>query len=127
MDRPKYDLEDRLLAYAAGIIRLTDALPQSTAGRHVAHQLLRSGTSPLSNHGEAQGAESRDDFIHKMSVCLKELRESSRWLRLALRVPLADEPAEAERLLAETEELVRIFKASLRTATGRRGRENVER
>jgi four helix bundle protein len=101
-------------------------LPRSRAGVHVADQLLRSGTSPLSNHGEAQAAESRDDFVHKMSICLKELRESLRWLRLVIRVPLVEAPTEATRLLAETEELVRIFKSSIKTAKDN-GRKNVER
>ncbi len=82
----------------------------------MADQLLRSGTSPLSNHGEAQAAESRDDFIHKMSICLKEFRESLRWLRLTSRVPLVKDVTEANRLLTETEELVRIFKSSIKTA-----------
>src|SRR6266849_9332366 len=77
-----YDLEERLLDYAADIIRLTERLPNTRAGAHVGGQLLRSGTSPLSNHGEAQAAESVDDFIHKLSVCLKELKESRRRLRL---------------------------------------------
>ena len=72
----EYDLEDRLLDYAAQIIRLAESLPQTRAGNHVAGQLLRSGTSPLPNHGEAQAAESRKDFIHKLSICLKELKES---------------------------------------------------
>jgi len=82
----------------------------------VAGQLLRSGTSPLPNHGEAQAAESRDDFIHKMSICLKELRESRRWLRLILRVPLIREAPKVEELVAETEELIRIFAKSIKTA-----------
>jgi four helix bundle protein len=86
-----FDIEERLLNYAAEIIRLTEKLPSSRAGNHAAGQLLRSGTSPLPNHGEAQAAESRDDFIHKMSICLKELSESRRWLRLILRVPLTRE------------------------------------
>lgn len=80
--QPKYDLEERLLVYASRIVRLTDALPRTRAGAHVADQLLRSGTSPLSNHGEAQAAESVDDFIHKLSIGLKELKETRRWLRL---------------------------------------------
>ena len=70
------------------IIRLVDALPPTRAGRHVADQLLRCGTSPLGNHGEVQGAESRKDFIHKLRICFKELREARRWLRLVHRVPL---------------------------------------
>jgi len=119
MEQRRYDLEERLLDYAAAIIRLEERLPDSRAGNHIAGQLLRCGTSPLSNHGEAQAAESVDDFIHKMSVCLKELKESRRWLRLINRVPLL-RPTEVESVLAETEELVRIFAASLRTARRRK-------
>lgn len=111
-----FDLEERLLDYAAEIVRLTERLPHSRAGNHIAGQLLRSGTSPLPNHGEAQAAESRDDFIHKLSICLKELRESRRWLRLMLRVPLTREAKPVEALVSETEELIRIFHKSIRTA-----------
>jgi four helix bundle protein len=111
-----FDLEERLLDYAAEIVRLTERLPHSRAGNHVAGQLLRSGTSPLPNHGEAQAAESRDDFVHKLSICLKELRESRRWLRLILRFPITREPKLAETLVSETEELIRIFHKSIRTA-----------
>lgn len=120
MPERKYDLEERLLTYAADIIRLTDRMARSRAGVHIADQLLRSGTSPLSNHGEAQAAESRDDFIHKMSICLKELRESQRWLRLVILVPLVRDTSEATRLLSETDELVRIFRSSISTAKKRR-------
>jgi four helix bundle protein len=119
-DGTRFDLEDRLLEYAVRIIRLVDALPGSRAGRHVADQLLRCGTSPLANHGEVQGAESRKDFIHKLSVCLKEIRESKRWLRLVHRVPLVA-PAKVEPLLRETEELIKIFSASIRTAEKNKG------
>src|ERR1700712_3265100 len=79
---PRYDLEERLLDFAVRIVRLTSKLPRTRAGNHVARQFLRSGTSPLPNHGEAQAAESVADFVHKMKVCLKELRESRRWLTL---------------------------------------------
>lgn len=111
-----YDLEERLLNYAAEIVRLTERLPHSRAGNHVASQLLRSGTSPLPNHGEAQAAESRSDFIHKISICLKELRESRRWLRLILRIPLTREENKTQSLILETEELIRIFATSIKTA-----------
>ncbi len=113
-----FDLEERLLNYAAEIVRLTDQLPANRAGNHVASQLLRSGTSPLPNHGEAQGAESRADFVHKLSICLKELRESRRWLRLILRVPLIRDAVKVEALIGETEELIRIFAKSIKTAKG---------
>jgi four helix bundle protein len=112
----KYDLEERLLEFAARIIRLTDELPPTRAGNHVAGQMLRSGTSPLPNHGEAQAAESRDDFVHKMSICLKELRETRRWLRLIQRVPLVKKPELVTPLTEECEALIKIFAKSIRTA-----------
>lgn len=110
-----FDLEERLLEYAAAIIRLVERLPKNRAGNHVAGQLLRSGTSPLPNHGEAESAESPADFVHKLKICLKELRETKRWLLLVVRVPLLQE-GEAKSILAETIELIRIFRASIRTA-----------
>jgi four helix bundle protein len=116
----EYDLEDRLLEYAAQAIRLVGRIPRTPTGTHVAGQVLRSATSPLSNHGEAQAAESVDDFIHKLSVCLKELKETRRWLRLIKRVPLLKPESQVDAVLTETEELIRIFSASIRTAQKRR-------
>jgi four helix bundle protein len=116
----RFDLEERLLEYAVRIIRLVDALPATRAGRHVADQLMRCGTSPLANHGELQGAESRKDFIHKLGVCLKEIREARRWLRLVHRVPLLS-PSKVTPLIAETESLIKIFAASVRTAQKNKG------
>jgi len=115
-----FDLEDRLLDYASNIIRLVNKLPRSPAGNHVSNQLLRSGTSPLPNHGEAQAAESRNDFIHKLSISLKELKETRRWLRLVDRVPLIKPPSEVSPVLEETEELIRIFAKSIQTAKKRK-------
>jgi four helix bundle protein len=111
-----YDLEERLLDYSVRIIRLVEALPASRAGNHVAGQLLRSGTAPLPNYGEAQAAESPADFIHKLKICLKELRESFRWLRLVQRVPMVKPTSKVDALLNETEELIRIFVKSVQTA-----------
>ena len=116
MSAERYDLEERLLEYAARIIRLTEQMTRSPAGLHIAQHILRSGTSPLPNHGEAQAAESNRDFIHKLKICLKELRETHRWLRLIQRVPLLKKPERVEPLLQETHELTRIFVASLKTA-----------
>ncbi len=111
----KFDLEDRLVEYASSIIELTEALPGTRTGTHVAGQLLRSGTSPAPNYGEAQAAESRRDFVHKMGICLKELRESRIWLCiLQQRAMLKASVVEAS--LRETEELIRIFKSSIATA-----------
>ena len=112
----RYNLEDRLLDYAALIVKLTEHLPTTRAGNHIAGQLLRSGTSPLSNHGEAEAAESRQDFIHKLSISLKELRESRRWLRLIHKVMNVPSIPELATALTETDELIRIFSASIKTA-----------
>jgi len=117
-----YDLEERLLEFAARIIRMEEQLPGTRAGNHIAGQLLRSGTSPLPNHAESQAAESPDDFIHKLRICLKELRETKRWLQLVQRVPLVKQPARVDPLVAETDELIRIFVASIRTADRNRRR-----
>ena len=112
----KYDLEDRLLEYSAKIIKLTDRISNTRAGNHVAGQLLRSGTSPYPNHGEAQSAESAKDFIHKMHLCLKELRESQRWLKLIRKASLSKADELSNYLLHETEELIKIFVSSIKTA-----------
>ena len=89
----RFDLEERLLEFASAVIDLSEKLPNARAGNHVAGQMLRSGTSPYPNHGEAEDAESRDDFIHKLKICLKELRETRRWARLVRRKAWAkDDP-----------------------------------
>lgn len=113
---PEYDLEERLLDYAARIIRLSESVVPSRAGRHISDQFLRSGTSPFPNHGEAQAAESSADFVHKMKVCLDELRGTFRWLRLVQRVPLVKKPENVAPLLHETDELIAIFVTSIQTA-----------
>jgi four helix bundle protein len=120
MSERAFDLEDRLLDFAARIIRVSESMKPSPAGRHVGDQLLRSGTSPFANHGEAEGAESLNDFVHKLRICYKELRESRRWMRLAQRADLLDQPERLTPLLDEADELIRIFAASLRTAEKKR-------
>jgi len=111
-----YDLEDRLLEFASRVIDVSENLPKTRAGNHIAGQLLRSGTSPYGNHGEAQAPESMDDFIHKLKVCLKELRETRRWARLIERKNWLRGDAHIAFVLQEAEELIRIFKASVQTA-----------
>jgi four helix bundle protein len=111
----RFDLEDRLLEFSARIIRLVDTLPNTRAANHLAGQLLRSGTSPYGNHGEVEAAESRKDFIHKLKICLKELKETRRWLRLASKSSMIPAP-KMSAILNETEELIRIFFSSIRTA-----------
>jgi len=119
MATTEHNLEQKLLDYAAAIIKLAERMLRTRAGSHVSAQLLRSGTSPYFNHGEAQAAESPKDFIHKMRVCLKELRESKRARRLAHRANLVKPACGIEPALEETEELIRIFYTSIRTARRR--------
>ncbi len=119
-----YDLEQRLLDYAASIVRLVEEMPKTRAANHIGGQLLRSGTSPLLNHGEAQAAESPKDFIHKLKVCLKELRESQRSLRLIEKVPLHEDQDAVTSVLRETDELIRIFVAGIRTVAKSKTHEN---
>lgn len=111
-----YDLEDRLLEFSVLIIKIVEQLPNTRVGNHVAGQLLRSGTSPYPNHGEAQAAESVRDFVHKLRVSLKELRETQRWLKLIERVPLVKASKLLDDGLNESEELIRIFVTSIKTA-----------
>jgi four helix bundle protein len=112
----RYDLEERLLEFASAVIDVSEKLPKSRAGNHLAGQLLRAGTSPYGNHGEAQAPESADDFIHKMKICLKELRETFRWARLIDRKHWLGHDSQLTFVLREGDELIRIFKASIQTA-----------
>ena len=92
MTDQKFNLEERLLEFAVRVIRVTESMKRSPAGIYVADQLMRSAASPYGQHGEAEGAESRDDFIHKLRICYKELREARRWLRPVERTPLVAKP-----------------------------------
>jgi len=112
---PRFDLEDRLLEFSARIIRFVDALPNTRAANHVAGQLLRCGTSPYGNHGEVEAAESRKDFVHKLKICLKELKETRRWPRLVARSGMLP-ASRIDSICRETEELIKIFFSSIRTA-----------
>jgi four helix bundle protein len=116
MKRKAYDLEERLLEYSVKIIKIVEQLPNTRTANHVAGQLLKSGTSPYPNHGEAQAAESSKDFIHKLRISLKELREAQRWLKLIHRVPLVNKTKLLDGVLQETEQLIKIFVASIKTA-----------
>ncbi len=109
------DLEDRLIDFAVRIIKVVEAMPNTKAGNHIAGQLLRSGTSPAPNYGEALSAESRKDFIHKMKIALKELRESLVWLKVIERKPLCA-PDKVKNILKECNELIAIFTSSVKTA-----------
>ena len=112
----KFDLENRLLEFASAVIDLSERLPETRAGNHIAGQILRAGTYPFPNHGEAESAESREDFIHKLKICLKELRESRRWARLIQRKHWTQEDSPLLFVSSESDELIRIFMASIKTA-----------
>ena len=115
VDQRGEDLEDRLLEFASRIGKLVDALPDTRLGRHVAGQLVRSGTSPAPNYAEACAAESKQDFIHKLGIALKELRESRTWIKLILKSEML--PADRiEPLLDESNQLCNIIGKSVVTA-----------
>jgi len=115
-EKQEYDLEERLIDFAVRIIRAADSLPKSKVGRHISRQLIRSGTSPAPNYGEAQSAESRADFIHKMKISLKELRETRVWLLIIVRANLIQPNSKLEPLLDENNQLISIFVTSIKTA-----------
>ena len=116
MNRSKQEgLEDRLIDFAVWIIDVVEGLPNTRAGNHIAGQLVRSGTSPAPNYGEARSAESRKDFVHKMKVALKELRESMVWLKVIHRRALYS-PDKIAGIIQECDELISIFVASVKTA-----------
>ena len=117
------DIQARLVGFAVAVIRLCDALPATGAGRHIAGQLLRSGTSPAPNYGEARGAESRNDFIHKLKIVHKELNESGVWLRIIRESGLMH-AGDLVSLEAECDALCRIVSTSVKTtvANGKRKR-----
>jgi four helix bundle protein len=111
----QYDIEERLIQFAVAVCRLAKTLPRNRVGHHIADQLVKSGTSPAANYAEAQGAESRRDFVHKMRVCLKELRETLVWLKLIRRMEY-DRDAETDTAVKEVNELISIFVRSIKTA-----------
>ena len=109
------ELLERLIDFAARIGKVVDALPDTRMGRHVAGQLVRSGTSPAPNYEEGCAAESRADFTHKLSICLKELRESRSWIRLIIKTEMLPEHRLGE-LLDECNQLCNIIGQSIVTA-----------
>lgn len=113
------DVSDRLLEFAVRIGKVVDALPDTRLGRHVGGQLVRCGTSPPPNYEEARAAESAADFVHKLAICLKELRESRFWIRFIIKAELLPEPRMAD-LLDECTQLCKIIAQSIVTAKGKR-------
>jgi len=112
------DIEERLIEFAVRIIHVCNELPDNPAGQHIRSQLLRSGTSPAPNYGEARSAESKRDFIHKLKIVLKELNESRVWLKIIIRAESLPEQRMLP-LLDECEQLCRIVSSSIQTARGK--------
>jgi four helix bundle protein len=113
------ELEERLINFAVRIIKLSANLPKTPAGKHIAGQILKSGTSPAPSYGEARGAESHADFVHKLGIVLKELNETFIWLRIIRGSQLLRGELLAG-IMEENKELCRIFTSSLKTARSNR-------
>lgn len=111
----KFDLEERLINFSVLIIEITDTMQKKRSGNHLAEQLIRSDTSPSLNYGEAQSGESRKDFIHKIKIVLKELRESYACLKIIYRTKLYESEEKIKTALAENNELISIFVKSVAT------------
>ncbi len=109
------DIQERMINFAVDVIQLTSKYPKTLAGKHIAGQLLRSGTSPAPNYAEARGAESTKDFVHKLKIALKELNESNVWLEITRRSNLL-QATDLNHLFTECQELRKIIAASIRTA-----------
>ena len=115
MENRKYDLEDRLIQFALDVIFIAEQLPNTYVARHFGNQLVRSGSAPAFHYLEAKSAESRRDFIHKLKIGLKELRESFTNLKIIQRKPLL-EHEKLGQALKECEELISIFVKSIKTS-----------
>jgi four helix bundle protein len=116
MKGKKYDLEERLIRFAVNVILMCNKLDGSYASQHMSKQLIRSATSAALNYGEAQSAESSRDFLHKMKISLKELRESLVNLKIQKGAALIKDIEKVEELLKENNELISIFVVSIRTS-----------
>jgi four helix bundle protein len=118
----QFDLEEPLIDFAVQVVELVEALPNTRVCNRLANQLVRCGTSAAPNYAEAEGAESRNDFIHKLRIGLKELRETRVWLLIIRRRSLPKLRGKVEPVLTECLELISIFVASIRTAQRNRGK-----
>ena len=115
-DKRKFDLEERLIDFGVLIIEISENLNNTLAGKHISGQIVRSGTSPALQYGEAQSAESRADFIHKLKILQKELRETMVSLKIIKRVPLTGKIGIVDKGMVECNELIAIFNKSIATA-----------
>jgi four helix bundle protein len=116
MNEKKYDLEERLIDFAVDIVKLVESLPNTRTAIHLGGQLLRSGTAPSLNYGEAKSTESKKDFLHKMKLCLKELRESHNNLHILYKASVG-ESEHSILIIQECNELISKFVKSIITAS----------
>jgi four helix bundle protein len=126
MSTTKYDLEDRLVDYTCRMIDVVDALPQTRAGNYIAGQLIKCCHSPAFNYGKVQAAESRADFIHKLGICLKELKECRTALKIIIKKEMIKPVGRLQGVFKETEELISIIAKSIDTAKRNKARIKVE-
>jgi len=112
----KFDLEERLISFSVLIVEIVNEMPKTKVGNHLSGQIIRSGTSPALNYAEAQSGESRKDFIHKIKVALKELRETFNCLKIIYRTKLFKSEVNMKIALRENNELISIFVKSVETA-----------
>lgn len=116
MEKTRYDLEDRLVEYTCRMIDVVEALPNTRSGNYIAGQLIKSCHSPTFNYGEVQAAESRADFIHKLGICLKELKECRTALKIIVKRQMIKPIERLQDVFKETEELIAIVAKSIDTA-----------
>lgn len=116
METRKIDLVERLTDFSVSVINIAEKLPNTRPGNYLAGQMIRSGTSPALHYGEAQDAESNQDFIHKLKVVLKELRETSIALLIIKKLKIYESEKDLESAMDENNQLISIFVASVKTA-----------
>lgn len=116
LEKKIFDLEDRLVEFSSRIIELVETLPNTRAGNYIAAQLIRCGLAPALLYGEAQGAESRMDFIHKMKIVLKELKETRVCLKIITKSVLIKPVERLKDIKSEAEQLISIIAKSIDTA-----------
>jgi len=122
----KFDLEERLINFSVLIIEITNEIPSTKAGNHLSGQLVRCGTSVSLNYGEAQSGESRKEFIHKMKIVLKELRETFICLKIIFRTKLFKSEDKIKNAIKENDELISIFVKSIETAQNNLKQDNTK-
>jgi four helix bundle protein len=115
----KEELENRLIDFSVLIIEIAESLPNTKVGNHIAGQIIRAGTSPAFNYGEAQDAESTNDFIHKVKIVLKELRETFVAIKIIKRANLLNDIAKLQNAYQENNELIAIFVSTVKTSRGK--------